>query len=161
MPRLPFGRRGALLAGHGDGGGHRIGCRENGPTAALPNALKRRMPRVRILYASPWGYSNGECAMNRINAQPERRPCVCSPAIRFRPARQFHPCPPTPLPFQALPARLDRPAPQGIPGPDGPTGPAGPMGPQGGTGDPGPTGPTGPTGLTGATGPTGPTGPWV
>ena len=24
------------------------------------------------------GYSNGECAMNRINAQPERRPCVCS-----------------------------------------------------------------------------------
>ena len=54
--------------------------------------------------------------MNRINAQPERRPRVCSPP---HPAprdlsRQFHPVRRLPLPFQALPARLDRPALRGF-----------------------------------------------
>ena len=53
----------------GTGGGHRIGCRENGPTAALPNALKRRMPRVRILYASPWGVFQ-----RRVRHEPHQCP---------------------------------------------------------------------------------------
>ena len=63
----------------GTGGGHRIGCRENGPTAALPNALKRRMPRVRILYASPWGVFH-----RRVRHEPHQCPAGAA-ALRVLP----------------------------------------------------------------------------
>lgn len=55
------------------------------------------------------GYSTGECAMNRINAQPERRPCVCSPC------HPVPPCPPIPTPIPG-PHRPDWPdrAPRGF-----------------------------------------------
>lgn len=60
------------------------------------------------------GYSTGECAMNRINAQPERRPCVCSPCHPVPPCPPIPPCPPTPPPIPGPTGRLDRPALRGF-----------------------------------------------